>query len=78
MSFFAANPACSIKLSKVMTQSSFLIDLDFSEKPPKANQAVHVLNVEIKDNPEEAIVGAGQIFEIAELVRLDLIDLFFF
>eukprot|EP00048_Salpingoeca_helianthica_P021058 m.10128 g.10128 ORF g.10128 m.10128 type:complete len:265 (-) comp5543_c0_seq1:52-846(-) len=45
------------------------IVLDFSSRPAKSNTAVHVLNVEIKDNPEEAIVGAGLILDLAEMLE---------
>lgn len=40
--------------------------------PPKYNQPVHIINIDIQDNHEEATMGAFLICDLASMVNLHL------
>jgi len=44
--------------------------LDFETIQSFGNTPVHVINIDIQDNPEEATLGAFLICELVTLVRL--------
>lgn len=46
---------------------------DFNSKSPLDNTPVHIINVDIQDNQEEATIGAFFIWELVQLVGLLLV-----
>ena len=48
---------------------SFVV-ADFNSKSPMDNTPVHIINVDIQDNQEEATIGAFFIWELVQLVGI--------
>lgn len=46
-----------------------LLGIDLANRGEEANIPVHVINVEIKDNHEDALVGGRAISQLAQMVR---------
>jgi hypothetical protein len=49
--------------------SYYLYFLDLDSKIPEDNISVHVINIDIQDNHEEATIGAFLICELANMVK---------
>lgn len=46
---------------------------DFNSKTPTDNTPVHIINVDIQDNQEEATIGAFFIWELVQLVKITVL-----
>jgi hypothetical protein len=44
--------------------------IDLSNRGQNLNQSTHVINVEIKDNHEDALLGGRAILQLAQMVRM--------
>ena len=49
---------------------------DLENREKELNQPVHIINIDIADNHEDATLGAFLVYELALLVRLIFINLF--
>ena len=50
-----------------------MIFLGLEAKIPEENTPVHVINIDIQDNHEEATIGAFMICELGDLVRIIIV-----
>ena len=48
---------------------SYIFTLEFNRREPQTYTPVHIINIDIPDNHEEATLGAFQICELCEKVR---------
>lgn len=67
---FAGPPCGSGYLIVIFILLLFLIVADFNSKSPIDNTPVHIINVDIQDNQEEATIGAFFIWELVQLVGI--------
>ena len=58
----------SLRLVVLLDEKPATMSLDILERGNRTNQPVHIINVEIKDNHEEAAIGGQVISQIASKV----------
>ena len=73
---------CLLKISSTFIKLNFLFIrfhilfvqvVEFMEsKPPADNQPVHIINIDIQDNHEEATMGAFLICDLVAMVRSNI------
>lgn len=64
------------KLLSQLLQHDYPLFSDMSLRPPVDNTSVHVINLDIQDNHEEATLGAFLIWELITVVSISSLHVY--